>query len=100
MGAGIIGGEVDFGWSPSFFGTQNDFGNNSVLNLMGNVIVGVPIGGTHGSGVRPYVIGGLGLIRPQIAGNGNVFTPLSSPSMLGWDLCARVIGAFTQPPPL
>src|SRR5881394_2949111 len=50
MGAGIIGGEVDFGYSPSFFGTKTDFGNNSVINLMGNVIVGVPIGGTHGAG--------------------------------------------------
>jgi len=22
MGAGVIGGELDFGWSPSFFGTK------------------------------------------------------------------------------
>src|SRR5207237_9734105 len=42
MGAGIIGGEVAFGYSPSFFGTTNDFGNNTVLDLMGNIIVGVP----------------------------------------------------------
>src|SRR5262249_5709161 len=35
MGAGIIGGELDFGFSPSFFGTKNDFGSNSVLDLMG-----------------------------------------------------------------
>jgi hypothetical protein len=53
MGAGIIGGEVDFGYSPSFFGTKSDFGNNTVLDLMGNVIIGVPIGGTRGAGVRP-----------------------------------------------
>jgi opacity protein-like surface antigen len=96
MGAGIIGGEVDFGWNPSFFGTQNDFGNNSVLNLMGNVIVGVPIGGTHGSGVRPYLVGGLGLIRSQIEGNGSVFTPLSSTNMLGWDLGGGVMGFFND----
>jgi hypothetical protein len=38
MGAGVIGGEVDFGYNPSFFGTQNDFGNNSVLNVMRNLI--------------------------------------------------------------
>jgi len=77
MGAGIVGGEVDFGYNPSFFGTQNDFGNNSVLNLMGNVIIGVPIGGTQGKGVRPYVVGGLGLIRTQIDGvtNSNFFGP-------------------------
>jgi hypothetical protein len=68
MGAGIIGGEVGFGYSPSFFGTTNDFGNNTVIDLMGNVIVGVPIGGTHGAGVRPYVTAGLGLIRTQIDG--------------------------------
>ena len=46
MGAGIIGGEADFGWSPSFFGTKSDFGNNTVMNLMGNLIIGVPVGGT------------------------------------------------------
>ena len=68
MGAGIIGGEADFGWSPSFFGTKSDFGNNTVMNLMGNVIIGVPIGGTHGAGVRPYVVGGVGLVRTQIDG--------------------------------
>src|SRR5438094_8657419 len=49
MSAGVIGGELDFGYSPSFFGTTNDFGNNSVINLMGNVIVGIPVGGTHGA---------------------------------------------------
>jgi opacity protein-like surface antigen len=96
MGAGIIGGEVDFGWNPSFFGTQNDFGNNSVLNLMGNVIVGVPIGGTVGAGVRPYFVGGVGLIRTQIEGNGTVFTPLSSTNMFGWDLGGGVMGYFNQ----
>src|SRR2546430_16851419 len=48
MGAGIIGGEFSFGFSPSFFGTKTDFGNNTVLDAMGNVIVCVPIGGTHG----------------------------------------------------
>src|SRR5438552_1277389 len=60
MGAGIVGGEFDFGYNPSFFGTQNDFGNNSVLNATVNLIVGVPIGGTYGKGVRPYVLGGVG----------------------------------------
>ena len=58
MGAGIIGGEIDFGYNPSFFGTQNDFGNNTVINLMANVIAGVPVGGTHGAGIRPYITAG------------------------------------------
>src|SRR5215208_2476068 len=75
MGAGIIGGEVDFGYNPSFFGPENDFGNNTVMNLMGNVIVGVPIGGQHGAGLRPYVTAGLGLLRSQI--DGGTFTDVS-----------------------
>ncbi len=98
MGAGIVGGEVDFGYNPSFFGTQNDFGNNSVLNLMGNVIVGVPIGGTQGKGVRPYVVGGLGLIRTQIDGvtNSSFFRPASSTNMFGWDAGVGVMGYFND----
>ena len=61
MGAGIIGGEVGFGFNPSFFGSKSDFGSNNVIDLMGNVIVGIPVGGTRGGGFRPYVTGGLGL---------------------------------------
>ena len=77
MGAGIIGGELDFGYSPSFFGTQNDFGHNTVIDVMGNLIVGVPIGGTHGAGFRPFVAGGVGLVRTQMDG-GTVATVSSS----------------------
>jgi opacity protein-like surface antigen len=95
MGAGIIGGEADFGWSPSFFGTKSDFGNNTVLNLMGNLIVGVPIGGTHGAGVRPYVVGGIGLIRTQIDG-GTIATVSSSNNMFGWDAGGGVMGTFSE----
>ena len=73
MGGGIIGGEVDFGYSPSAFGTQNDFGNNSIINLMGNVIIGIPIGGTYGTGFRPFVTGGVGLIRTQMDGRTPAF---------------------------
>src|SRR5262245_14764940 len=48
MGAGIVGGEVSFGYNPSFFATSGDFGNNTELDLMGNLLLGMPIGGTHG----------------------------------------------------
>ena len=95
MGAGIIGGEVDFGYSPSFFGTTSDFGHNTVIDLMGNVIVGIPIGGTHGAGVRPYVTGGLGLLRTQIDG-GTIATVSSSNNMFGWNLGAGVMGYFAD----
>jgi opacity protein-like surface antigen len=95
MGAGIIGGEVDFGYSPSFFGTETDFGNNTLLTLMGNLIIGVPVGGTTGGGVRPYVTGGVGLIRTQIDG-GDLFNIESSNNDFGWNLGAGVMGFFND----
>ena len=95
MGAGIIGGEADFGWSPSFFGNKSDFGNNTVLNLMGNLIVGIPVGGTHGAGIRPYLVGGVGLIRSQIDG-GTLTNIASSDNMFGWDAGGGVMGYFND----
>ena len=95
MGAGIVGGEADFGWSPSFFGTKSDFGNNTVMDLMGNVILGVPIGGQHGAGIRPYVVGGVGLIRTQIDG-GTLAKVSSSNNMFGYDAGGGVMGYFAE----
>ena len=95
MGAGVIGGEVDFGYSPSFFGTTSDFGNNTVMNFMGNLIVGVPVGGQHGAGIRPYAVGGIGLIRTQIDG-GSIAHVSSSNNMFGWDAGGGVMGYFTD----
>jgi len=95
MGGGIIGGEVSFGYSPSFFGTQNDFGNNTVIDLMGNVIVGIPIGGQHGSGLRPYVTGGFGMVRTQIDG-GTLTDVAFSNNDPAWDLGAGVMGYFND----
>jgi outer membrane protein with beta-barrel domain len=95
MGAGIIGGEVAFGYSPSFWGNQNDFGNNSVIDLMGNLIVGIPIGGTHGAGVRPFVSGGIGLLRTQLDG-GTLARVSSSNNMLGWNLGGGAMGFFND----
>jgi len=95
MGNGIVGGEVDFGYSPSFFGTKNDFGSNSVLDLMGNVIVGVPIGGTYGASVKPFVTGGLGLLRTQVDG-GTLANIQSSNNMFGWNVGAGVMGYFNN----
>ena len=95
MGAGVIGGEVDFGYSPSFFGDKQVFGTNTVINLMANVIVGVPIGGQSGAGIRPYVTGGIGLLRTQIDGTSIGFGS-SSDNGLGWNAGAGIMGYFAD----
>ena len=82
MGAGIVGVEIDAAWAPNFFefttgDADFDFGDSNLTTVMGNVIVGVPIGGTSGPGVRPYFTGGAGLIRSHVDG-GALFDDLSS----------------------
>ena len=96
MGAGVIGGEIGFGLSPSFFGTQNDFGNNTVLDVMGNVLVAVPIGSRHGTaGARPYFTAGAGLIRTQIDG-GNLFRDSAHNNQLGYNIGGGAMGFFNE----
>ena len=65
MGGGIFGIEGDFGYSPDFYG-KNDVGGSNVLTAMGSLVLGVPIGGQQGFGVRPYGLFGLGLIRSSV----------------------------------
>src|SRR5690242_13885367 len=80
MGAGVVGFEVDFGYSPNFFETntgsndQFDLASGSnVTTLTANAILGIPIGGQHGGSVRPYVVGGVGLIRSNVGDVGDFF---------------------------
>lgn len=65
MTSGILGLEADVAHSPDFFG-RSDIGGSSVLTASGNVVVGVPIGGQHGVGFRPYAVAGLGLLHSNI----------------------------------
>jgi opacity protein-like surface antigen len=71
MGAGIIGFEVDLGITPDFFevnadGVEEDILDTRVTSVMGNLVVGIPLGGQQGFGFRPYGSGGLGLLRSRI----------------------------------
>jgi opacity protein-like surface antigen len=61
LAGGIFGFEEDLSYAPDFFGKSTSFGANSVLTLMSNLIVGIPL-----SGVRPYVSAGLGLMRTHV----------------------------------
>ena len=98
MGAGILGGELGFGYSPHFFGATSDFGANSVIDLMANLVVGIPVGGTHGAGLRPYVSAGAGLIRTQIDGAtvGSVVNPAAKNNDFGFDFGGGVTGYVSQ----
>ncbi len=101
MGAGIIGFEVDFGYSPNFFetgtATNNAFNftnDSNVTTLTGNVIVGAPLGG-HGGSIRPYAVGGVGLIRSNVQDVAQAFD-VSSKNDFGLDVGAGVMGFVSQ----
>ena len=99
MGEGIIGFEADFGWSPNFFentvGPGNfEFGDSNVTTLMANVLVGAPIGGQSGPGLRPYGSGGVGLIRSHVGG-GDFFDDLNT-NAFGLNVGAGVHGFFND----
>jgi len=65
MGAGVLGIEADIAHSPDFYG-RTDIGGSSVLTATGNLLIGIPIGGQKGVGIRPYALAGLGVIRSKI----------------------------------
>jgi opacity protein-like surface antigen len=101
MGAGAVGFELDFGYSPNFFETgtasnnQFQFTNDSnVTTLMGNVIVGAPIGG-HGGSIRPYGVIGVGLVRTHVQDFKQEFT-INTKNDFGLDVGGGVMGFFTQ----
>ncbi|HKT79650.1 MAG TPA: outer membrane beta-barrel protein [Vicinamibacterales bacterium] len=93
MGNGIIGGEFDFGYSPRFFGDQAVFGSNNVLSAMGNVIVGIPVGGTTGQGARPFATAGVGLIRSDVDG---LFEGSNASNDFGFNVGGGVMGYFSD----
>jgi len=62
----VFGFEVDFGYSPNFYEVEDDFGEfgseGSVTTVMGNLLVGAPLGR-----VRPYGTVGAGLIKSNLS---------------------------------
>jgi len=70
MGAGILGWEADFAFTPEFFEGDDDdvdlFDSSNVSSFMVNAIIGAPVGGTTGGGFRPYFSGGAGLLQSSV----------------------------------
>jgi opacity protein-like surface antigen len=93
-GSGWLGFDADFGHAPKFF--DDDFGfvtETSVLTLMGNARVAVPWGGM-GKSVQPFVSGGAGLIRPNVAEAGELTAVKTN--KFGWNVGGGLTGYFTD----
>ena len=100
MGAGVFGLEFDYHLAPNFYqitGGDEDIEildlDSSVQTMMANVILGAPIGGTSGPGIRPYAAGGIGLMRASLSGADDLFDNLSS-NELGINVGGGIIAFF------
>src|SRR5262249_48956629 len=93
-----VGGEP--GWSPHVLATNTDrtgfrpTNDSNVLTLTGYLIGGVPIGG-HGGSIRPYAVGGVGLIRSNVRDFAGVFD-VRSKNDFGFDVGGGAMGFFNQ----
>jgi opacity protein-like surface antigen len=77
MGGGIFGAEIVFNYAPRFVPSSETTPAVAQAGLMGNLMVGVPIGGDAGKSIKPYVTGGIGLFRATAKKN-DFFDRISS----------------------
>lgn len=67
MGGGVFGIELDLAYTPDFYAKDSPtLTKNNMLTVMPALILGVPIGGQRGVGIRPYALAGAGLIRRDV----------------------------------
>ncbi len=62
MGGGVFGAEFDLGYTPKFFGTDGSVTSSRLTTAHGSLMLGIPVGGQTGGGIRPYGVAGVGLI--------------------------------------
>ena len=84
----VFGFEEDFGFAKDFFGTSPT-AENSVFTMMSNILAGVGAGP-----VQPYVLFGVGLIRPHTTVTLTQFS--AEKNSLGYDIGAGVTGYFVK----
>src|SRR5262249_434268 len=82
----VLGFEEELSYAKNFFGNSPGTAN-SVLSLMSNMMIGVGAGP-----VRPYVVGGFGLIRPHVSS----VTFTENNNTFGYDLGGGVNAYFAK----
>jgi opacity protein-like surface antigen len=93
MGGGVFGVELDVAYTNKFYGEGAMLADNSLLTVMPALILGVPVGGQRGLGIRPYATAGVGMVRRNLKSSGvNLFDG----SDLAYELGGGVMGYFSD----
>jgi opacity protein-like surface antigen len=89
----VVGLEFEAGFTPDFFGEGDVFDfdtDGDVTSLSANLVLGIGAGP-----VRPYVTGGVGLLRSRITSAGNLFDDVSE-NDLGVNAGGGLIVMFSE----
>jgi opacity protein-like surface antigen len=85
LSGGVMGFEQEISWTPDFFGENVSVESSSVLTVMSNLVVGLPIGP-----LRPYGSVGVGLMKAKAAFTAENIESYSDTSF-GYDYGAGLI---------
>jgi opacity protein-like surface antigen len=94
MAGGIFGAEFDFGYTNNFYAKDGTVVTKSnLITAMPALVIGIPVGGQSGPGIRPYVLAGAGLLRRDLD-----FDTLDTLSRndFGYTLGGGVMGYFSD----
>jgi hypothetical protein len=94
MAGGIFGAEFDFGYTHNFYASNGTFVTKSnLITAMPALVIGIPVGGQSGPGIRPYVLAGAGLLRRDLD-----FTTIDTLSRNDWGYTVGggVMGYFSD----
>jgi opacity protein-like surface antigen len=89
----VAGFELEFGYTPDFFKESDEItlvGDSNVTSLSANLVIGV-----GGGPVRPYVTGGVGLLRSHITSAEDFFDEVST-NDFGVNAGAVIIVLFSE----
>jgi len=86
----VFGFEEEISYAKNFFG-ETPGAANSVFSAMSNLLIGVGVGP-----VRPYVVGGVGLIRPHVSSLTGSLMSLGATekNAIGYDIGGGVTAMF------
>lgn len=95
LGTGMIGAEADLTFIPDYFDRKNAdlVTGSSVRTVMGSLVIAAPLRLTRES-LRPYVVGGVGLLHSESEDFAGLFTFKSD--LWGMNVGGGVIGFLSD----
>jgi len=93
MGGGVFGVELDISYTRNFYPPPTAGDDGNLVTFMPALVLGVPLGGQDGPGIRPFVLAGAGLVRRNF--DVNSLTSVSQ-NDLAYTLGGGVMGFFAD----